>query len=130
MWARYSRPSEYAHANYTRATDYCAASRSLGYADWRLPTAVEFLGIYHFTADSSAVHLDGGIATNDEILRYLGFWTSTPGHSAGEHILVFEGKSISSRDNDGEGRVGGWVAGQPWNGAIVCVRDQPTVEQQ
>jgi tetratricopeptide (TPR) repeat protein len=129
MWAKYSRPSEYSHANYTRATDYCAALRSLGYADWRLPSAVEFTGIYHFTADSAAVHLDGGLATNEEILRYLGFWTSTPGQKDGEHILVFEGKSISSRDHDGAGRVGGWLAGHPWNGAIVCVRDQRAAEQ-
>jgi tetratricopeptide (TPR) repeat protein len=124
MWAKYSRPSEYSHANYTRASDYCAALRSLEYADWRLPTVVEFMHIYHFTADSAAVHLDGGLAANEDILRYLGFWTSTPGQKEGEHILVFEGKSISSRDNDGAGRVGGWLAGHPWNGAIVCVRDQ------
>jgi tetratricopeptide (TPR) repeat protein len=124
MWAKYSRPSEYAHANFTRATDYCAALRSLGYADWRLPTVVEFMHVYHFSADLTTVHLDGGLAPNEEILRYLGFWTSTPGHKDGEHVLVFEGKSISSRDTDGAGRVGGWLAGQPWNGAIVCVRDQ------
>jgi tetratricopeptide (TPR) repeat protein len=130
LWAKYSRPSEYSHANYTRATDYCAALRSLGYADWRLPTAVEFTRIYHFTAESAAVHLDGGLAANEEILRYLGFWTSTPGHEDGEHILVFEGKSISSRDNDGAGRVGGWLAGHPWNGAIVCVRDRKTADQR
>jgi tetratricopeptide (TPR) repeat protein len=130
MWAKYSRPSEYSHANYTRATDYCAALRSLGYADWRLPTAVEFTRIYHFTAESAAVHLDGGLAANEEILRYLGFWTSTLGQKDGEHILVFEGKSISSRDNDGAGRVGGWLAGHPWNGAIVCVRDRKTADQR
>jgi tetratricopeptide (TPR) repeat protein len=130
MWAKYSHPSEYAHADYTRATNYCAALRSLGYADWRLPTVVEFMHVYHFTADSAAVHLDGGLAANEDILRYLGFWTSTPGQKDGEHILVFEGKSISSRDNDGAGRVGGWLAGHPWNGAIVCVRDQLTAEQR
>jgi tetratricopeptide (TPR) repeat protein len=130
MWAKYSRPSEYAHANHTRATDYCAALRSLGYADWRLPTVDEFMRIYHFAADSTAVRLDGGLAANDEILRYLGFWTSTPGQKNGEHILVFEGKSVSSRDDDGAGRVGGWLAGHPWNGAIVCVRTQIATGQR
>jgi tetratricopeptide (TPR) repeat protein len=126
MWARYSRPSEYSHANFRRATDYCAALRSLGYADWRLPTVGELMGIYHFAADSATVQLDGELATNREILRYLGFWTSTPGNRDGEHDLVFEGRSVSSRDSDGTGRVGGWVAGDSWNGAIVCVRDQKT----
>jgi Protein of unknown function (DUF1566) len=124
MWAKYSRPSEYAHANFTRATEYCAALRSLGYADWRLPTAGEFMRIYHFAADSATVQLDGELATNEDILRYLGFWTSTPGNQHGEHDLVFEGKSVSSRNDDGAGRVGGWLGGHPWNGAIVCVRDQ------
>jgi tetratricopeptide (TPR) repeat protein len=128
MWAKYSRPSEYAHANFTRATDYCAALRLLGYADWRLPTVVEFMRIYHFAADTATVRFDGELATNKDILRYLGFWTSTPGDQDGEHMLVFEGKSISSRNIDGEGRVGGWIAGHPWNGAIVCVRDQKTAE--
>jgi tetratricopeptide (TPR) repeat protein len=124
MWAKYSRPSEYAHANFTRATEYCAALRSLGYADWRLSTVGEFMRIYHFAADSATVQLDGELATNKDILRYLGFWTSTPGNQDGEHDLVFEGKSVSSRNNDGAGRVGGWLGGHPWNGAIVCVRDQ------
>jgi tetratricopeptide (TPR) repeat protein len=128
MWARYSRPSEYAHADFTRATDYCAALRSLGYADWRLPTVVEFMRIYHFAADSATVQFDGELATNNEILRYLGFWTSTSGDKDGEHVLVFEGKPVSSRNNDGAGRAGGWFAGHPWNGAILCVRDQTTAE--
>jgi len=128
MWAKYSRPSEYAHADFTRATDYCAALRLLGYADRRLPTAAEFWRIYHFAADSATVQFDGELATNKDILRYLGFWTSTPGSKDGEHVLVFEGKSVSSRNNDGEGRVGGWFGGHPWNGAIVCVRDQKTAE--
>jgi tetratricopeptide (TPR) repeat protein len=130
MWARYSRPAEYAHANYARAADYCAALRSLGYADWRLPTVVEFLGIYRFATDSATVQLEGELASNKEILRYLGFWTSTPGDKNGEHVLVFEGKSVSSRDSEGEGRVGGWVAGHPWNGAIVCVRGLKTAERR
>ena len=130
MWARYSRPSEYSHANFTRATDYCAALRSLGYTDWRLPTVDEFMRIYHFAADSGAVQLDGELATNREILRLLGFWTSTPGNRDGEHELVFEGKPVSSRDSDATGRVGGWVAGHPWDGAIVCVRDQKTAEHR
>jgi tetratricopeptide (TPR) repeat protein len=124
MWAKYSRPAEYARANFTRAAGYCAALRSLGYTDWRLPTVVEFLHIYHFAADSARVQLDGGLASNEEILRLLGFWTSTRGDKEGEHILVFEGKSVSGRDNDGDGRVGGWFAGHPWTGAIVCVRYQ------
>jgi tetratricopeptide (TPR) repeat protein len=124
MWAKYSRPSEYAHANFSRATEYCAALRSLGYADWRLPAVGEFMRIYHFAADSATVQLDGELAMNKDILRYLGFWTSTPGDQDGEHVLVFEGKSVSSRNNEGAGRVGGWLAGHPWNGAIVCVRDQ------
>jgi hypothetical protein len=128
MWAKYSRPADYARANFTRATGYCAALRSLGYADWRLPTAVEFTRIYHFAADSASVHLDGGLAGDEEILRFLGFWTSTRGDKEGEHILVFEGKSVSSRNNDGDGRVGGWFAGHPWNGAVVCVRDQKDAE--
>jgi tetratricopeptide (TPR) repeat protein len=126
MWARYSRPSEYSHANFRRATDYCTALRSLGYADWRLPTVDELMRIDHFAADSATVQLDGELATNREILRYLGFWTSTPGSRDGEHDLVFEGQSVSSRDSDATGRVGGWVAGHPWDGAIVCVRDQTT----
>jgi tetratricopeptide (TPR) repeat protein len=130
MWARYSRPSEYSHANFKRATDYCGALRSLGYADWRLSTVDEFMRIYHFAADSATVQLDGELATNKEILRYLGFWTSTPGNKDGEHDLVFEGKPVSSRDNDGTGRVGGWVAGHPWDGAIVCVRDQKAAEHR
>jgi tetratricopeptide (TPR) repeat protein len=124
MWARYSRPSEYAHADFTRAADYCAALRSLGHADWRLPTAVEFMRIYHFAAGSATVQFDGDLASNNEILRYLGFWTSTPGDKDGEHVLVFEGKPVSTRNSDGAGRAGGWFAGHPWNGAIVCVRDQ------
>jgi len=128
MWAKYSRHAEYARANFTRATGYCAALRSLGYTDWRLPTAVEFMRIYHFAADSARVQLDGGLASNEEILRFLGFWTSTRGDKEGEHILAFEGKSVSSRNNDGDGRVGGWFAGHPWNGAIVCVRDQKNAE--
>jgi tetratricopeptide (TPR) repeat protein len=130
MWARYSRPAEYANANFTRAADYCAALRSLGYADWRLPTVVEFMHIYHFSADTATVQFDGELATNEDILRYLGFWTSTPGDKDGEHVLVFEGKSVSSRNNDGAGRAGGWLAGHPWNGAIVCVRDQKTAEHR
>jgi tetratricopeptide (TPR) repeat protein len=128
MWAKYSRPSEYAHADFTRATDYCAALRLLGYADWRLPTVLEFMRIYHFAADTATVRFDGELATNADILRYLGFWTSTPGDRDGEHVLVFEGKSVSRRNSDGEGRVGGWIAGHPWNGAIACVRDQKTAE--
>jgi Protein of unknown function (DUF1566) len=123
MWARYSRPSEYAHASFTRASEYCVASRSLGYTDWRLPTVVEFMQVYHFAPDSATVRFDGGLATNQEILPYLGFWTSTPGDREGEHVLMFEGKSVSSRNDDGAGRVGGWLAGHPWNGAVVCVRD-------
>ena len=130
MWAKYSRPAEYAHANFTRATEYCAALRSLGYADWRLPAVAEFMRVYHFAADSATVQLDGELATNKDILRYLGFWTSTPGDRDAEHVLVFEGKSVSSRDEDGAGRVGGWVAGHPWNGAIVCVRDQKAAEHR
>jgi tetratricopeptide (TPR) repeat protein len=130
IWARYSRPSEYSHASFRRATDYCAALRSLGYADWRLPTLVEFTRVYHFTADSATVRLDGELSTNKEILPYLGFWTSTPGSKDGEHVLVFEGKSVSSRDDEGEGRVGGWAAGHRWNGAIVCVRDQKDAEHR
>jgi len=130
MWARYSRPSEYSHASFRRATDYCAALRSLGYADWRLPTLVEFTRVYHFAADSATVRLDGELSTNKEILPYLGFWTSTPGSKDGEHVLVFEGKSVSSRDDEGEGRVGGWSAGHRWNGAIVCVRDQKDAEHR
>jgi len=130
MWARYSRPSEYSHASFRRATDYCAALRSLGYADWRLPTLVEFTRVYHFAADSATVRLDGELSTNKEILPYLGFWTSTPGSKDGEHVLVFEGKSVSSRDDEGEGRVGGWAAGHRWNGAIVCVRDQKDAEHR
>jgi tetratricopeptide (TPR) repeat protein len=122
MWARNSRLAEYAHANFTRATRYCASLRTLGYTDWRLPTTAEFLRIYHFATASATVHLDGGLATNEDILSLMGFWTSTPGDKDGEHVLVFEGKSVSSRDTDGEGRVGGWFAGHPWNGAIVCVR--------
>jgi len=70
------------------------------------------------------VRLDGALATNEEILRYLGFWTSTPGEKDGEHVLVFEGKTVSARNTDGAGQVGGWLAGHAWNGAIVCVRDQ------
>jgi len=130
MWARYGRPAEYAHANYARASNYCTALRSLGYADWRLPTAAEFMRIYHFAAESGTVQLDGELATNKEILRYLGFWTSTPGNKEGEHVLVFEGQSVSNRDNEGEGRVGGWAAGHPWNGALVCVRDQKAAEHR
>jgi tetratricopeptide (TPR) repeat protein len=130
MWARYSRPSEYSHASFRRATDYCAALRSSGYADWRLPTLVEFTRVYHFAADSATVRLDGELSTNKEILRYLGFWTSTPGGKDGEHVLVFEGKSVSTRDDEGEGRVGGWAAGHRWNGAIVCVRDQKEAEHR
>jgi hypothetical protein len=126
MWARYSRHAEYADASFTRASRYCTSLRSLGYTDWRLPTASELKGIYHFAADSGTVHFDGGLAPNEEILRFLGFWTSTPGDKEGEHVLVFEGKSVSSRNNDGEGRVGGWFAGHSWNGAFVCVRDQNT----
>jgi tetratricopeptide (TPR) repeat protein len=128
MWARYSRPSEYAHADFTRAADYCAALRSLGYADWRLPTVVEFMRIYHFAADSATVQFDGELAANNDILRYLGFWTSTSGDKDGEHVLVFEGKPVSTRNNDGAGRAGGWFAGHPWNGAIVCVRHPMTAE--
>ena len=124
MWAKYSRPAEYAHANFTRATDYCAALRVLGHADWRLPSVAEFTHIYHFAADSATVQLDGDLAANKDILRYLGFWTSTPGDKDGEHVLVFEGKPVSTRNSDGAGRAGGWFAGHPWNGAIVCVRDQ------
>jgi tetratricopeptide (TPR) repeat protein len=130
MWARYSRPSEYSHASFRRATDYCAALRSLEYADWRLPTLVEFTRVYHFAADPATVRLDGELSTNKEILPYLGFWTSTPGSKDGEHVLVFEGKSVSSRDDEGEGRVGGWAAGHRWNGAIVCVRDQKEAERR
>ena len=130
MWARYSRPSEYSHASFRRATDYCAALRSSGYADWRLSTLVEFTRVYHFAADSATVRLDGELSTNKEILPYLGFWTSTPGSKDGEHVLVFEGKSVSSRDDEGEGRVGGWSAGHRWNGAIVCVRDQKDAERR
>lgn len=124
MWARYSRHVEYADASFMRASRYCAASRSLEYTDWRLPTAVELRGIYHVAADSATVHLEGGLAPNEDILRFLGFWTSTPGEKKGEHVLLFEGKSVSSRDDDGEGRVGGWFAGHSWNGAFVCVRGQ------
>jgi tetratricopeptide (TPR) repeat protein len=130
MWARYSRPSEYSHASFRRATDYCAALRSLGYADWRLPTLVELTSVYHFAADSATVRLDGELSTNKEILPYLGFWTSAPGSKDGEHVLVFEGKSVSSRDDEGEGRVGGWAAGHRWSGAIVCVRDQKDAERR
>jgi tetratricopeptide (TPR) repeat protein len=130
MWARYSRPSEYAHANFKRAMDHCAALRLLGHADWRLPTADEFMRIYHFTADTATVRLDGALATNEEILRYLGFWTATPGDKDGEHVLVFEGKPVSSRNSDGTGRVGGWLGGHDWDGAIVCVRGQQTAEHQ
>jgi hypothetical protein len=130
MWARYSRPSEYSHASFRRATDYCAALRSSGYADWRLATLVEFTRVYHFAADSATVRLDGELSTNKEILPYLGFWTSTPGSKDGEHVLVFEGKSVSTRDDEGEGRVGGWAAGHRWNGAIVCVRDQKEAEHR
>jgi tetratricopeptide (TPR) repeat protein len=130
MWARYSRPSEYSHASFRRATDYCAALRSSGYADWRLSTLVEFTRVYHFAADSATVRLDGELSTNKEILPYLGFWTSTPGSKDGEHVLVFEGKSVSTRDDEGEGRVGGWAAGHRWNGAIVCVRDQKEAEHR
>ena len=129
MWARYSRHAEYAHASFMRASHYCSDLRSLGYADWRLPTAVEFMGIYHLAADSVTVHLSGGLAPNEEILRFMGFWTSTPGAQEGEHVLVFEGKSVSGRNNDGEGRVGGWFAGHSWNGAFVCVRDQKAAER-
>jgi tetratricopeptide (TPR) repeat protein len=129
MWAKYSRHAEYADANFTRASRYCTALRSLGYTDWRLPTAVELMGIYHFAADSGTVQLDGGLAPNADLLRFLGFWTSTPGDKEGEHVLVFEGKSVSSRNNDGEGRVGGWFAGHSWNGAFVCVRDKKTAKQ-
>jgi tetratricopeptide (TPR) repeat protein len=127
MWARYSRLAEYAHANFIRANRYCIALRTLGYTDWRLPTAVEFMRIYHFSTDSGT-HLDGGLATNQDILSFLGFWTSTPGDKDGEHVLVFEGKSISTHNNDGEGRVGGWFDAHPWNGAIVCVRGQTITE--
>ncbi len=130
MWARYNRPAEYAHANFTRATDYCGSLRSLGYADWRLPTVDEFMRVYHFAPDSAAVRLDGALAANEDILRYLGFWTSTPGDKGGEHVLVFEGKAVSSRNSDGAGQVGGWLAGHAWNGAIVCVRDQKAAEQR
>jgi tetratricopeptide (TPR) repeat protein len=130
MWAKYSRPSEYAHASFTRANDYCAALRALGYADWRLPSVVEFTHIYHFAADSATVQLDGDLAINKDILRYLGFWTSTPGDQDGEHVLVFEGKSVSSSNVDGEGRVGGWLAGHSWNGAIVCVRVPKAAEER
>jgi tetratricopeptide (TPR) repeat protein len=129
MWAKYGRPSEYAHVSFTRANDHCAALRVLGYADWRLPSAVEFRHIYHFAAGSATVQLDGDLASNKDILRYLGFWTSTAGDRDGEHVLVFEGQSVSSRNDDGEGRVGGWLAGHPWNGAIVCVRDPKTEER-
>ncbi len=122
MWAKNSRLAEYAHANFTRAARYCASLRTLGYTDWRLPTKVEFLRIYHFATGAATVHLDGGLATNEDILSLFGFWTSTPGDRDGEHVLIFEGKSVSSRDTEGEGRVGGWFAGHPWNGAIVCVR--------
>jgi tetratricopeptide (TPR) repeat protein len=128
MWARYSRHAEYAHASFTRASHYCSDLRLLGYADWRLPTAVELMGIYHLAADSATVHFSGGLAPNEEILRFMGFWTSTPGDKEGEHVLVFEGKSVSSRNDDGEGRVGGWFAGHSWNGAFVCVRDQKAAE--
>ncbi len=124
MWAKNSRLAEYAHANFTRATRYCAALRTLGYTDWRLPTTIEFMRIYYFAPGPATVHLDGELATNEEILSLLGFWTSTPGDKEGEHVLIFEGKSVSSRDADGEGRVGSWFAGHPWNGAIVCVRSQ------
>jgi tetratricopeptide (TPR) repeat protein len=130
MWARYNRPAEYAHANFTRATDYCGSLRSLGYADWRLPTVAEFMRVYHFAPDSATVRLDGALASNEEILRYLGFWTSTPGGKGGEHVLVFEGKAVSSRNDDGAGQVGGWLAGHAWNGAIVCVRDQNGAERR
>jgi tetratricopeptide (TPR) repeat protein len=123
MWARYSRHAEYAHASFTRATHYCSALRSLGYTDWRLPTTVEFMGIYRFAPDSARVTLEGGLAPTEEILRFLGFWTSTPGDKHGEHVLAFEGKSVTSRDDDGEGRVGGWYSGHSWTGAFVCVRD-------
>jgi hypothetical protein len=88
------------------------------------------MSVYHFAADSAAVQFDGELATNNEILRYLGFWTSTPGDKDGEHVLVFEGKSVSSRNNDSAGRVGGWIAGHPWNGAVVCVRAQITAEHR
>jgi tetratricopeptide (TPR) repeat protein len=128
MWARYSRHAEYAHASFTRATRYCSALRSLGYTDWRLPTAVELMGIYRFAADSAKVTFEGGLAPNEEILRFLGFWTSTPGDKQGEHVLVFEGKSVTWRDDDGEGRVGGWYSGHSWTGAFVCVRDPKTAE--
>ena len=128
MWARYGRHAEYAHATFTRASRYCAALRSLEYTDWRLPTARELTGIYHLAADSAAVHFEGGLAPNEEILRFLGFWTSTSGDQKGEHVLLFEGKPVSARDDDGEGRVGGWFAGHSWSGAFVCVRDRNNAE--
>jgi tetratricopeptide (TPR) repeat protein len=130
MWARYNRPSEYAHANFKRAMNHCAALRLLGHADWRLPTADEFMRIYHFTADTATVRLDGDLAANQEILRYLGFWTATPGDKDGEHVLVFEGKPVSSRNGDRTGRVGGWLGGHDWDGAIVCVRGQQMAEHR
>lgn len=98
MWAKYARHAEYAHATFTRASRYCAALHSLEYTDWRLPSAAELMGIYHLAADSAAVHLEGGLAPNEEILRFLGFWTYTPGDKKGEHVLLFEGKLSYASD--------------------------------
>ena len=128
MWARYGRHAEYAHATFTRASRYCAALRSLEYHGLAPTHRAGTNGDLSLGSGFGGGALRRWTGTRQGDFAFFGIPASTSGDQQGEHVLLFEGKPVSARDGDGEGRVGGWFAGHTWSGAFVCVRDRNNAE--
>jgi len=104
-------PAEYAHANFGAGGDYCAALASLAMQIGALPTVVEFTRLYHFQDPATS----GSSTVNWRPTREIFAYWDLDLHAGNEkaNICWCLKEVSSSHDNEGEGRVGGWVSGHP-----------------
>jgi tetratricopeptide (TPR) repeat protein len=92
--------------HFTEAIEYCAQFRSLGYADWRLPTAEELHHISNKRSDGCSTRIGGGGVDNR---NSCGFWTASDGKKQGQHIVIRYGEQESF--------------GSGWKSGVLCVRN-------
>jgi tetratricopeptide (TPR) repeat protein len=92
--------------HFTEAVEYCAQFRSLGYTDWRLPTAEELHRISNKRSDGCSTKIGGGSVDNR---NSCGFWTGSDGKKQGQHVVIRYGEQESF--------------GSGWKSGVLCVRN-------